>query len=81
MQIRSVSDVQVCAEHEDKDEAGNVKRRLYLRQYRLPKGVDAEHIRPSLSQDGVLTVEAPAAGLAPAERLVPIQYQSEGATK
>jgi HSP20 family molecular chaperone IbpA len=70
---------QVCAEHEDKNEAGETRRRLFVRQYRLPKGVDVEHIRPSLSKDGVLTVEAPAPGLAPSERLVPIQYQSEDA--
>jgi len=71
--------LQVFAEHEDKNEAGQTRRRLFMRQYRLPKGVDVEHIQPSLSKDGVLTVEAPAPGLAPTERLIPIQYQSQGA--
>jgi len=69
----------VSANHEEKNEAGQTKRRLFLRQYRLPKGVDVDHVTPSLSKDGVLTVEAPAPGLAPTERLIPIQYQSEGA--
>jgi HSP20 family molecular chaperone IbpA len=67
----------VSAEHDEKNDAGEVRRRLFLRQYRLPKGVDVEHLRPSLSKDGVLTIEAPAPGLAPAERLVPIQYKAD----
>jgi len=71
--------LQVSANHEDKNEAGQARRRLLLRQYRLPKGVDVDHLSPSLSKDGVLTIEAPAPGLAPSERLIPIQYQSEGA--
>jgi len=70
--------LQVSANHEDKNEAGQTRRRLFLRQYRLPKGVDVDHLSPSLSKDGVLTIEAPAPGLAPSERLIPIQYQSEG---
>ena len=68
---------QVSAEHEEKNENGETRRRFYVRQYRLPKGVDVEHLRPSLSKDGVLTVEAPAPGLAPSERLLPIQYQPD----
>ena len=68
---------QVCAEHEEKNEKGETRRRLYVRQYRLPKGVDVERLKPSLSKDGVLSIEAPAPGLAPSERLLPIQYQSD----
>jgi HSP20 family molecular chaperone IbpA len=71
--------LQVCAEHEETSDKGETRRRLYVRQYRLPKGVDVEHLRPSLSKDGVLTIEAPAPGLAPSERLVPIQYQADSA--
>jgi len=66
----------VHAEHEEKSEAGDMKRRLYVRQYSLPKGVDVDHVRPSLSKDGVLTVEAAATSLSPVERLVPIEYPS-----
>jgi HSP20 family molecular chaperone IbpA len=69
--------VQVYAEHEEKKESGDSRRRMFVRQYRLPKGVDAEQIRPTLSKDGVLTVEAPAPGLTPTERLIPIQYKAE----
>lgn len=65
----------VHAEHEEKSEAGDMKRRLYVRQYELPKGVDAEHVRPSLSNDGVLTIEAAATSLSPTERLIPIEFK------
>jgi len=54
-----------------------MKRRLYVRQYSLPKGIDVDHVRPSLSKDGVLTVEAPATNLSPTERLIPIEYKHE----
>ena len=67
----------MSAEHDEKNDEGEVRRRLFLRQYRLPKGVDVEHLQPSLSKDGVLIIEAPAPGLAPSERLVPIQYQAD----
>jgi hypothetical protein len=69
--------LQVSAEHDETNDKGETRRRLYVRQYRLPKGVDVDHLRPSLSKDGVLTVEAPAPGLAPSERLLPIQYQTD----
>jgi HSP20 family molecular chaperone IbpA len=67
--------LQVHAEHEEKSEAGDMKRRLYVRQYSLPRGVDIEHVRPTLTKDGVLTVEAPASSLSPTERLIPIEYK------
>jgi len=66
---------QVHAEHEEKSDAGDMTRRLYVRQYSLPKGIDVEHVRPSLTNDGVLTVEAPATSLSPTERLIPIEYK------
>jgi HSP20 family molecular chaperone IbpA len=64
---------QVYAEHEEKVDTEQV-RHIYVRQYHLPSGVDVEHIRPTLSKDGVLTIEAPAPGMAATERPVPIQY-------
>jgi HSP20 family molecular chaperone IbpA len=66
---------QVHAEHEEKSDNGDVRRRFYVRRYRLPKAVDVDRIRSSLSKDGVLSIEAPTPGLAPTERLVPVQYQ------
>jgi len=65
---------QVNAEHEEKTETGATKR-MYVRQYSLPQGIDVDHVIPSLTSDGVLTVEAPATSLSPTERLVPIEYK------
>lgn len=70
---------QVSAYHEDtkkSGETGETSRRLFIRQYRLPKDIDVEHLKPSLSQDGVLTVEAPvpASFEHATERLIPIEY-------
>jgi len=64
----------VHAEHEEQSAAGDMTRRMYVRQYSLPKGIDVDHVRPSLTNDGVLTVEAPATSLSPTERLIPIEY-------
>ena len=69
---------QVRAEHEEKTDAGDSKRRLYVRQYSLPKGIDVDHVRPTLTKDGVLTIEAPAPTLSPTERLIPIEYKADG---
>lgn len=67
--------LQVRAEHEEKSEAGDMKRRLYVRQYSLPKGVDVEHVRPTLTKDGVLTIEATTSSAA--ERLIPIEFKGD----
>lgn len=47
--------------------------REYNREFLLPKGVNPEQIRSSLSKDGVLTVDAPLpAALSAGEKLIPI---------
>jgi len=66
--------LQVSAEHEEKSEEG-FERRKFVRQYTLPKGVDGAHVRPSLTKDGVLTIEAAAPSLQPGERMIPIEYK------
>lgn len=66
--------LQVTADHEEQSE-GCHHRRTFVRQYSLPKGVDMEKLRPSLTNDGVLTIEAPATPLAPSERMIPIDYK------
>lgn len=48
---------QVHAKHEEKSENRSVYRE-YNREFLLPKGVNPEAIKSSLSKDGVLTVEA-----------------------
>lgn len=48
----------VHAKHEEKSDSRSVFRE-YNREFLLPEGTNPEHIKSSLSRDGVLTVEAP----------------------
>lgn len=67
--------LQVHAKHEEKSDNRSVYRE-YNREFLLPKGVNPEDIRSSLSRDGVLTVEAPlpSAIEGRAERAIPITH-------
>lgn len=64
---------QVHAKHEEKTESKSVYRE-YNREFLLPKGTNPEHIKSSLSKDGVLTVEAPLPAITAGEKLIPIQH-------
>jgi crystallin alpha B len=67
--------VQIEAKHEEQmDEHGFVQRH-FIRKYALPHGVEPETVVSSLSQDGLLTIEAPKKALEgeTQERKVPIQ--------
>nr|UQK61682.1 small heat shock protein [Ailoscolex lacteospumosus] len=66
--------LQVTAHREDKTESG-MSKICYLRKYSLPEGIDKDHIKPTLTKDGVLTIEAPAPALKPKERMIPIEYK------
>jgi len=68
--------LQVVAEHEEKSDSG-FQRRTFVRQYSMPKGVDAASVRPTLTKDGVLTIEAAAKGLEPNEKMIPIEYKGD----
>jgi len=48
----------VQAKHEEQNQGKTVFRE-YNREFLLPAGTDPDHIRSSLSKDGILTVEAP----------------------
>ncbi|XP_018570199.1 heat shock protein beta-1 isoform X2 [Anoplophora glabripennis] len=63
----------VHAKHEEKTESKSVYRE-YNREFLLPKGTNPEHIKSSLSKDGVLTVEAPLPAITSGEKLIPIQH-------
>ncbi|XP_056644018.1 stress-induced protein 1 isoform X2 [Diorhabda carinulata] len=63
----------VHAKHEEKTESKSVYRE-YNREFLLPKGTNPEHIKSSLSKDGVLTVEAPLPAITAGEKLIPIQH-------
>jgi len=63
----------VHAKHEEKSDTKSVYRE-YNREFLLPKGVNPESIKSSLSKDGVLTVDAPLPLQLTQERLVPIEH-------
>jgi len=64
----------VHAKHEEKSDTKSVYRE-YNREFLLPKGVNPESIRSSLSKDGVLTVDAPLPlQLTAGETLIPIAH-------
>lgn len=65
----------VHAKHEEKSDTKSVYRE-YNREFLLPKGVNPEQIRSSLSKDGVLTVDAPlpTPALTAGEKLIPIAH-------
>lgn len=64
----------VHAKHEEKSDTKSVYRE-YNREFLLPKGVNPESIRSSLSKDGVLTVDAPLpAQLTGGEKMIPIAH-------
>jgi len=62
----------VHAKHEEKTDTKSVYRE-YNREFLLPKNVNPETIRSSLSKDGVLTVDAPLP-LGAAETMIPIAH-------
>ena len=65
---------QVHAKHEEKSDNRSVYRE-YNREFLLPKGVNPEAIKSSLSKDGVLTVEAPLPAIeGPGQRSIPITH-------
>jgi len=66
--------LQVTADHEEKSDTG-FQRKTFVRQYTMPEGVDSQHVRPAITNDGVLTIEAPAPALKASERMVPIDYK------
>lgn len=65
--------LQVHAKHEEKSDTKSVYRE-YNREFLLPKGVNPESIRSSLSKDGVLTVDAPLPPALTNEKLIPIAH-------
>ncbi|XP_018800458.1 PREDICTED: heat shock protein beta-6 isoform X2 [Bactrocera latifrons] len=64
----------VHAKHEEKSDTKSVYRE-YNREFLLPKGVNPESIRSSLSKDGVLTVEAPLPAITAGETMIPIAHK------
>lgn len=84
--VKSVDDNSIVIEgkHEERpDEHGYISR-SFCRRYMLPKDVQVEGVKSSLTADGVLTVSAPkksAEPLKPNERNIPISMSSAPAPK
>nr|XP_031847017.1 alpha-crystallin B chain-like [Nomia melanderi] len=72
--LEDLINLKVHAKHEEKTESKSVYRE-YNREFLLPKGVNPERIKSSLSKDGVLTVEAPLPAIGSGEKLIPIAQQ------
>ena len=70
-------DVLIHAKHESReDEQGSISRE-FTRRYKLPDDVDPESVKSALSQEGVLTVEAPRKRANEIEgQKVPIKFDS-----
>ncbi|GFT77688.1 protein lethal(2)essential for life [Trichonephila clavipes] len=76
--------VVIRGKHEEQaDEHGFVSRE-FTRRYQIPDDVEPQTITSSLSQDGVLTIQAPRKMLEPPpknERIVPITIQQPAAVE
>ncbi|KAF7666290.1 hypothetical protein LDENG_00114170 [Lucifuga dentata] len=73
--------LQISGNHEERQDEHGLISRCFTRKYKLPQGVDLQHISSSLSVDGILSVEAPVPGTTtsdPANEIViPVQIRQE----
>ncbi|XP_026153670.1 heat shock protein beta-1-like [Mastacembelus armatus] len=71
----------ISGNHEERQDEHGLVSRCFTRKYKLPQGVDLQHISSSLSSDGVLSVEAPAPGTSISdlanEIVIPVQIRQE----
>lgn len=70
--------LQISGNHEERQDEHGLVSRCFTRKYKLPQGVDLQHISSSLSGDGVLSVEAPVPGTSTSatannELVIPVQ--------
>ncbi|GIY42691.1 protein lethal(2)essential for life [Caerostris darwini] len=76
--------VVIHGEHEEQADAHGFVSRQFTRRYQLPDDVEPHTVTSSLSQDGVLTIQAPRKMLEPPpknERIVPITIQQPAAVE
>uniref|UniRef100_A0A3Q1GGT5 Heat shock protein, alpha-crystallin-related, b15 n=1 Tax=Acanthochromis polyacanthus TaxID=80966 RepID=A0A3Q1GGT5_9TELE len=73
--------LQISGNHEERQDEHGLVSRCFTRKYKLPPGVDLQHISSSLSGDGVLSVEAPVPGTSVSnpgtEIVVPVQIRQK----
>ncbi|XP_067106600.1 heat shock protein beta-1-like [Osmerus mordax] len=74
--------LEIAGKHKERqDEHGTISR-CFTRKYKLPQGVNLQHISSSLNSEGVLCVEAPTPGttslsLPSTDIIIPIQIKQE----
>lgn len=84
VKVKIVKDyVIVEAKHEEKKDEHGLISRQFVRKYHLPEEVDAEHLKSSISSDGVLMIEAPVKQIAEDKnvREIKIEYTGKPALK
>ncbi|XP_076020290.1 heat shock protein beta-1-like [Genypterus blacodes] len=73
--------LQIAGNHEERHDEHGLVSRCFNRKYKLPQGVDLQHISSSLSVDGVLSIEAPAPRAAAGDHIdevvIPVQIRQE----
>ncbi|XP_029024057.1 heat shock protein beta-1-like [Betta splendens] len=76
--------LQISGNHKEKRDEHEMTSRCFTRKYKLPQGVDLQHISSSLSGDGVLSVDAPVHGAPGApdadpsrELVIPVQVKEK----
>lgn len=76
--------VVIRGKHEEQADEHGVVSREFTRRYQLPDDVEPDMVKSSLSQDGVLTIQAHRKQLEPPpknERIVPITVQQPAAVE
>ncbi|XP_054707534.1 protein lethal(2)essential for life-like [Uloborus diversus] len=85
IEVKTVDNfVVIHGKHEEKSDEHGFVSREFTRRYMLPEGVEPEKVKSFLSQDGVLTVEAPKKKLEPPptnEHVIPITIETRAAVE
>ena len=64
----------IKGEHEERQDSGSRISRSFVRKYTLPEDVNLDGLRPLISKEGKLTIEAPKRAIkGPQPRNIPIQ--------
>uniref|UniRef100_A0A0N4Z1F3 SHSP domain-containing protein n=1 Tax=Parastrongyloides trichosuri TaxID=131310 RepID=A0A0N4Z1F3_PARTI len=66
--------LQIEGQHEEKSDKHGTIQRMFVRKYKLPKGVREDNVKSELSKDGVLTVGANKLAIEGAKS-IPIEFK------
>merc|ERR1719244_2557913 len=78
IKVKTVGDVvEIQGRHEEKKDEHGVVKRDFTRKYNIPSNVDPMTITSALSQDGMLTVQAPIkqAAIESGPRVLEVQHE------